>query len=63
MEMAQIEERKVSAAELVSEPEEQPPAARQTGKKQAKKPSKPKPEPPHSKKTSKPRKKISKLEE
>ena len=63
VEMAQIEERKVSAAELVSEPEEQPPAAPQTGKKQAKKPSKPKPEAPHSKKTSKPRKKISKLEE
>lgn len=63
VEMAQIEERKVSAAELVSEPEEQPPAARQTGKKRAKKPSKPKPETPHSKKTSKPRKKISKLEE
>lgn len=63
VEMAQIEERKVSAAELVSEPEEQPPAARQTGKKRAKKPSKPKPETSHSKKTSKPRKEISKLEE
>jgi len=63
VEMAQIEERKVSAAELVSEPEEQPPAARQTGKKRAKKPSKLEPETPHSKKTSKPRKKISKLEE
>lgn len=63
VEMAQIEERKVSAAELVSEPEEQPPGARRTGKKRAKKSPKPEPETPHSKKTSKPRKKISKLQE